>query len=299
MEYICKYCNKIFASRTSLWNHQHRDPSTSICSYHMEEEKKRGRGRPPANGNKKKKLKKLILENPTTVPPPPRSPTTSDYDVASESDVSVSDVEQDVFRKPNRQYTPVEPKDRKRVKVKERMPEWMFESFEKAKEMISDGASDKHIRTALKYDRCFKRDPNDLRKSFKSWYEKIVEPLIESKEQIEEIKKTMELEKQKELHKILNVEKGKSVAKLEEDKAELEKELLIVNYGLKLRAIHPSMKSIKLMESVIPESKLDDDIGVNVEVSNSQYEPDLVLSSDEKEENEEKEDEKKVGWGIL
>lgn len=104
---------------------------------------------------------------------------------------------------------------------------------------------------------------------------------------------------QKELHKILNVEKGKSVAKLEEDKAELEKELLIVNYGLKLRAIHPSMKSIKLMESVIPESKLDDDIGVNVEVSNSQYEPDLVLSSDEKEENEEEEDEKKAGWGIL
>ncbi len=97
----------------------------------------------------------------------------------------------------------------------------------------------------------------------------------------------------------MNVEKGKSVAKLEEDKAELEKELLIVNYGLKLRAIHPSMKSIKLMESVIPESKLDDDIGVNVEVSNSQYEPDLVLSSDEKEENEEEEDEKKAGWGIL
>jgi len=188
MEYICKYCNKIFASRTSLWNHQHRNPSTSICSYRMEEEKKRGRGRPPTKDVKKKKLKKLILENPTTVPPPP---TTSDYDVASESDVSVSDVEQDVFRKPNRQYTPVEPKDRKRVKVSERMPEWMFESFEKAKEMISDGASDKHIRTALKYDRCFKKDPNDLRKSFKYWYEKIVEPLIASKEQIEEIKKTM------------------------------------------------------------------------------------------------------------
>jgi len=98
----------------------------------------------------------------------------------------------------------------------------------------------------------------------------------------------------------LNVEKGKSVAKLEEDKAELEKELMIVNYGLLLRKIHPSMKSIKLMESVIPESKLDDGIAVNVEVSNSQYEPDLVLNDDEKEEKEESgEEEKTSGWGIL
>lgn len=188
MENICVYCDKIFASRTSLWNHQHRNPSTSICSYQMEEEKKRGRGR-PSGGNTKKKLK-----NSPTVPPPPPSPTTSDYDVASESDASVSGVEHDVFRNPNRKFTPVDRQDRKRVKIhlqKLRMPEWMFESFEKAKEMITDGAPDKHIRTALKYDRCFKKDPNDLRKSLKSWYEKIVEPLIESKGHIEEIKKNM------------------------------------------------------------------------------------------------------------
>ena len=38
---LCKFCNKIFASKSSLWNHQNKDPSTSICSYHMEEEKKR------------------------------------------------------------------------------------------------------------------------------------------------------------------------------------------------------------------------------------------------------------------
>lgn len=114
----------------------------------------------------------------------------------------------------------------------------------------------------------------------------------------------------------MNVEKGKSVAKLEEDKAELEKELMIVNYGLLLRKIHPSMKAIKLMESVIPESKLDDGIGVNVEVSNSQFEPDLVLynedikllggeEDDEKEESGKEDDEKEEkeektsGWGIL
>lgn len=108
-------------------------------------------------------------------------------------------------------------------------------------------------------------------------------------------------EKQKELQKILNVEKGKSVAELEADKSELEKELLIVNYGLMLRKIHPSMKSIKLMESVIPESKLDDGIGVKVDVSNSQFEPDLVLLSDEKEESgeEDEKEEKKSGWGLL
>lgn len=195
MEHICVYCDKIFASRTSLWNHQHRNPSTSICSYHnMEEERKRGRGRPVGGkeAGKNKKLNKLVRTDSSAVPPPP--PADSDYDVASESDVSVSDVEHDVFRKPNREYTPVERQDRKRVKInlqKLRMPEWMFESFEKAKEMITDGAPDKHIRTALKYDRCFKKDPNDLRKSLKSWYEKIVEPLIESKGHIEEIKKNM------------------------------------------------------------------------------------------------------------
>lgn len=88
---------------------------------------------------------------------------------------------------------------------------------------------------------------------------------------------------------------------MEADKSELEKELLIVNYGLMLRKIHPSMKSIKLMESVIPESKLDDGIGVKVDVSNSQFEPDLVLLSDEKEESgeEDEKEEKKSGWGLL
>jgi hypothetical protein len=117
----------------------------------------------------------------------------------------------------------------------------------------------------------------------------------------------------------LNVEKGKSVAKLEEEKAELEKQLVIINYGLMLRKEHPSMKAIKLMESVIPESKLDDGIGVNVEVSNSQFEPDIVLfdedikllggeefdekeekkEEEKKEEEEEKKEEKKLGWGLL
>lgn len=299
MEYNCKYCNKIFASRTSLWNHQHKDPTTFVCSNLMEQEKKRKPGRPKGNNGANKKIR-LIVQEKSPSPPPPPPPPPNEYYVESENESDFETmVNNDAFENPKHKYTPVEPKDRKKVSVKERMPEWMFESFEKAKEMIGDGASDKHIRTALKYDRCFKKDPNDLRKSFKSWYEKIVDPLVVFREQIEEIKKTMNPEKQKELHNILNVEKGKSVAKLEEDKAELERELLIVNYGLKLREIHPSMKSIKLMESVIPESKLDDGVGVNVEVTNSQYEPDLVLSSDEKEENEEKEDEKKAGWGIL
>lgn len=89
---------------------------------------------------------------------------------------------------------------------------------------------------------------------------------------------------------------GKSVAKLEENKAELEKELLIVNYGLLLRKIHPSIKSIKLMESVIPESKLDDGVSVNVEITNSQFEPELFMSDDEKDD--EKED-KKARSGII
>lgn len=187
MEYICKFCNKVFASRTSLWNHQHRDPTTSSCSslYLMEQAKKK-RGRPKGGGVKDAKKQKQYLNPPQNPPPSP----SREYDVESESDVSVSDVESDAFRKPNRKYKPVE-KPKQSVKIKERMPEWMFESFEKAKEMITDGASDKVIRTALKYDRCFKKDPNDLRKSFKNFYEKIVEPLIESKQQIEEIKKTM------------------------------------------------------------------------------------------------------------
>lgn len=189
MEFICKYCNKIFASRTSLWNHQHRDPTTSSCSYLylMEQEKKKRPGRPPA---KDKGAKKPKFELPPPPTPPPPSPN-REYDVECESDVSVSDVETDAFRKPNRKYKPLDKPAKQAGKVSERMPEWMFESFEKTKEMISDGASDKVIRTALKYDRCFKKDPNDLRKSFKNFYEKIVEPLIESKQQIEEIKKTM------------------------------------------------------------------------------------------------------------
>lgn len=311
---LCKFCNKIFASKSSLWNHQNKDPSSSICSYYMEEEKKRGRGRPPAKDKGGKKPK---------VEPPPFPPSPSrQYDVESDAESDVEKVEGYLYHKGKNGYgklsnfQPVHRPQQTGVKFTERMPEYMFESFEKAKELIIDGVADKHIRTALKYDRCFKKDPNDLRKTFRKLYQKTVEPLTEAVKEVDEIAKTMEPEKQKELQKILNVEKGKSVAKLEEEKLELEKQLVIINYGLMLRKEHPSMKAIKLMESVIPESKLDDGIGVNVEVSNSQFEPDLVLynedikllggeEDDEKEESGKEDDEKEEkeektsGWGIL
>lgn len=192
MEFICKYCNKIFASRTSLWNHQHRDPTTSSCSYLylMEQEKKKRPGRPPA---KDKGAKKPKIELPPPPTPPPPSPSRQ-YEVESDEESDVEKVEGLAFhhhipgRLPN--YHPVH-RPQQTVKIKERMPEWLFESFEKAKELITDGVADKHIRTSLKYDRCFKKDPNDLRKTLKSWYQKIVAPLTEAVKEVDEIKKTM------------------------------------------------------------------------------------------------------------
>ena len=65
-----------------------------------------------------------------------------------------------------------------------------------------------------------------------------------------------DVEEQKELMTILNVEKGQSVMELTESKKRLEKELLFVNYGLKLRQVYPSMKALKLIKSVIPEDKI-------------------------------------------
>lgn len=65
-----------------------------------------------------------------------------------------------------------------------------------------------------------------------------------------------DFKEQTELKKILNVERGQSVSELTESKKRLEKELLFVNYGLKLREVYPSMKALKLMKSVIPEDKI-------------------------------------------
>ena len=94
---LCKFCNKIFASRSSLWNHQNKDPATSICSYHKEEEK-RGRRRPPKLSNKQK---------PKVDPPHLPSPS-REFDVSSESEQSdVEGVEslEVVFKSLEKNYT--------------------------------------------------------------------------------------------------------------------------------------------------------------------------------------------------
>jgi hypothetical protein len=156
----------------------------------MEEEKKRRPGRPPAK-DKERKIKRQKVEPPSPPPSPSRQ-----YEVESDAESDVEKVDKHLYnygkngygKLPN--YHPVH-RPQQTVKIKERMPEWLFESFEKAKELITDGVADKHIRTSLKYDRCFKKDPNDLRKTLKSWYQKTVEPLTEAVKEVDEIAKTM------------------------------------------------------------------------------------------------------------
>ena len=166
MSFVCKYCGKKFSSQSSLCNHiaknrcearmQRTDSDTIIpvtktgpgrpSKAEIARRQNEAEARAKANGTSSNEKKR------------PKSPSESEYDVTS-------DVEDLLYANPNEKYDPVTGIVRKKVRVKERMPDWMMETFEKAKELISDGLGDEQIRKILKWERCFKRDPNDLRKS--------------------------------------------------------------------------------------------------------------------------------------
>lgn len=167
--FFCEFCFNQYSSRSSLSHHrrickeriimQRTDSDTIIPVV-----KKTGPGRPTnAEIERRKKeaeakAKAKANATPSSEKKRPQSPSGSEYDVTS-------DVEELLYDNPNKTYDPVTGIARKKVRVKERMPEWMTETFEKAKELISDGLTDEQIRKVLKWDRTFKRDPNDLRKS--------------------------------------------------------------------------------------------------------------------------------------
>jgi len=255
--FVCEVCCGEYSSQSSLCNHRHRCP----------EMKNRGR---PTNAMKRKaeEEKKMAMLR-------EEAPTQEEIQKL----LSPPSPMKEYFLHQN------EPVGKKIcIRTMNNIPGYWSDTYEKGLEMLEGGASENIIKTALKWDKCFKVEPAKLKSSLEDYYDYLGEHLNNDKQIINKDFREMSKDKQDVLKPILNPEgkKSKTMEQLLEDKVSLEKDLLYVNYGINLRKIYPSLKILKLMKSLVPEVKKEDVLATESQLIDDDFDPlDAKLASDE------------------
>lgn len=273
--FSCEYCCRELSSQSSLCNHRR------ICKMNTTRSKATGKsggnvGRPTKAeiARRKEQAEKARREEELAAQSSKRSPTTLEkenkrFKYKEERPSPLYDKpwvnQEDPFRllSPYRQEMSEENEeddDEGIVEVRReasdtvnvKIPDFWKDTFNKGVEMLNHGTPDTAVKSALSWDKCFKK-PEKLKLSLNACYEKIGEPLIKDKAIIDCDFREMDAEKRAFMKPILNCEGqgSKHINELIEDKESLEKELLYVNYGIKLRRIYPALKVIELMKSII------------------------------------------------
>ena len=104
--------------------------------------------------------------------------------------------------------------------------------------------------------RCFSKNTEKLKLSLDEYDDYIQEPLREDKIIIDKDYQEMDRSHKNFLKPTITADgDAKSLDELLEDKGKIEKELMYINYGIRLREIYPSIKILGLMKSIIPEEK--------------------------------------------
>jgi hypothetical protein len=179
------------------------------------------------------------------------------------------------------------PVKKKRVRLKKKVPDFWSDTYEKGLQMLRMGADDTMIKATLGWDKCFSKNTDKLKLSLEEYDDYIQEPLREDKMIIEKDYQEMDKDNRNFLKPTITADGGsKSLDELLEDKGKIEKELMYINYGIRLRQIYPSIKILGLMKSIIPEEKKLDLLTIDSQQQiEEEFDPmDAKLASDNEED---------------